>query len=93
MVRQYCGTPGRIANCHMGSFPAYAGPWGHTLPGRELYLPEGWTGDPAHLQVVGLIFDTPFATKLQLVRARDAGVPMAWVMGDMVHDHSRELRS
>ena len=38
-------------------------------------------------------FLPPFATKLQLVRARDAGVPMAWVMGDTVHDHSRELRS
>lgn len=38
-------------------------------------------------------FLPPFATKLQLVRARDAEVPMAWVMGDTVHDHSRELRS
>ena len=47
---------------------------------------------------MGLASDTPFATKPQLARrmlarARDAGVPMAWVTGDTVYGHSRALCS
>ena len=29
---QSCGTPGKIGNCQVGVFLAYAGPRGHTLP-------------------------------------------------------------
>jgi hypothetical protein len=38
--RQYSGTAGRIDNCHIGVFLAYAGRHGHALIDRELYLPE-----------------------------------------------------
>ena len=84
--RQYCGTLGKVGNCQVGVFLAYAGPRGHTLLDRELYLPEGWTNEPARLQAVGLAPDTPFATKPQLAqrmlaRVRAARVPMAWVTG------------
>ena len=97
VARQYCGTAGRIANCQVGVFLAYAGPRGHTLVDRELYLPEDWTKAPARLQAAGLAPDTPFATKPQLAqrmlaRARDAGLPVAWVTGDSVYGHSADLR-
>ena len=39
--RQYSGTAGRIEHCQLGVFLASAGPKGHALVGRELYLPEG----------------------------------------------------
>ena len=97
VARQYSGTAGRIANCQVGVFLDYAGPGGHTLVDRELYLPEGWTNEPARLQAVGLAPDTPFATKPQLARrllarALDAGLPLAWVTGDSVYGHSSGLR-
>ena len=81
----------------MGVFLAYAGPRGHTLLDRELYLPAAWTDDPARLEEVGLAPDTPFATKPQLAqrmlpRVRDAGLPVAWVTGDTVYGRSTELR-
>src|SRR5215217_2172852 len=38
--RQYSGTAGRIENCQVGVFLAYAGPRGHAFIDRELYLPE-----------------------------------------------------
>src|SRR5919202_6128132 len=38
--RQYSGTAGRIENCQIGVFLAYASPRGRTFLDRELYLPE-----------------------------------------------------
>ena len=37
--RQYSGTAGRIENCQIGVFLAYASAKGRTLLDRELYLP------------------------------------------------------
>ena len=38
--RQYSGTAGRIENCQVGVFLAYASARGRTLLDRELYLPK-----------------------------------------------------
>ena len=43
--RQYSGTAGRIENCQIGVFLAYASRNGHALIDRELYLPQSWTED------------------------------------------------
>ena len=97
VARQYSGPAGRIENCRIGVFLAYAGPRGPALVDRELYLPKAWTRDPARLQAVGLAPDTPLATKPELARrmlarALDAGLPTAWVTGDSVYGHSADLR-
>ena len=42
--RQYSGTAGRVENCQLGVFLAYATSKGRTLIDRELYLPKSWTG-------------------------------------------------
>ena len=44
--RQYSGTAGRIENCQIGVFLAYAGAKGRTLLDRELYLPQVWGKGP-----------------------------------------------
>ena len=97
VARQYSGTAGRIENCQIGVFVAYASPQGYTLVDRALYLPQAWTDDPARLQAVGLAPDTAFATKPQLAqtmlaRVLDAGLPAAWVVGDSVYGHAAALR-
>ena len=43
--RQYSGTAGRIENCQIGVFLAYASARGRTLLDRELYLPLVWAED------------------------------------------------
>src|ERR1700734_4520802 len=43
--RQYSGTAGRVENCQLGVFLAYAGPRGRALIDRELYQPRSWAGD------------------------------------------------
>ncbi len=45
--RQYSGTAGRIENCQIGVFLAYARRHGHALIDRALYLPETWASDVA----------------------------------------------
>ncbi len=42
MRRQYSGTAGRIENCRIGVFLAYASPGGRALPDRDLCLPYGF---------------------------------------------------
>ena len=82
--RQYSGTAGRVENCQLGVFLAYAGPRGRALLDRELYLPKSWTEDRDRCREAGVPDDVQFATKpelarLMLGRALDAGVPAAWV--------------
>ena len=43
--RQYSGTAGRVENCQLGVFLAYATAKGRTLIDRELYLPKSWIAD------------------------------------------------
>src|ERR671925_1018460 len=82
--RQYSGTAGRIENCQIGVFLAYASRHGRTFLDRELYLPQEWATDAARRAEAGVPEEVQFATKPQLAqrmlqRARAAGVPAAWV--------------
>src|SRR3954470_3150603 len=43
--RQYSGTAGRIENCQLGVFLAYASHHGHAFLDRALYLPKVWAED------------------------------------------------
>ena len=95
--RQYSGTAGRIENCQIGVFLAYAGRGGHAFIDRELYLPKDWREDQARCQLAGIPDDVPFRTKPQLARAMleralEAGVPAAWVTGDEIYGGDRRLR-
>jgi hypothetical protein len=95
--RQYSGTAGRIENCQVGVFLAYAGPSGHALIDRELYLPEGWLSDRPRCRVAGIPEQVEFHTKPQLARvmlerALDAGVPCGWVTADEVYGGDNRLR-
>ena len=97
VARQYSGTAGRIENCQIGVFLAYASGRGHALIDRELYLPQDWAEDGARRATAGIPTAVSFATKPQLAqrmiaRAIAAGVPFAWVVGDEVYGSDRRLR-
>ena len=97
VARQYTGTAGRIENCQVGVFLAYAAARGRTLLDRELYLPEAWARDDARRAGAGVPEEVEFATKPQLARrmiarALAAGVECAWVTGDSVYGNDGKLR-
>jgi SRSO17 transposase len=95
--RQYSGTAGRIENCQIGVFLAYATPHGRTFLDRALYLPASWLEDRDRCERAGIPEGAVFATKPQLAlqmleRALDAGVPAAWVVGDEVYGDDSKVR-
>jgi SRSO17 transposase len=95
--RQYSGTAGRIENCQIGVFLAYASRHGHALIDRALYLPETWAGDAARRAEAGVPESVGFATKpklgqAMLARAFAAGVPCRWVVGDSVYGSDHQTR-
>jgi SRSO17 transposase len=97
VARQYSGTAGRIENCQIGVFLAYASHYGQTLLDRELYLPKEWTDDRQRCRRAGIPDERTFATKPALAqqmleRTFAAGVKMAWVTADSIYGDDRALR-
>jgi SRSO17 transposase len=98
--RQYTGTAGKITNCQVGVFLAYAVPARgiRVLVDRELYVPESWTGNRDRCAEAGIGEKVRFATKPELAktmigRVRDLGLAFAWftadeAYGDAEHTHS-----
>lgn len=97
VARQYSGTAGRIENCQIGVFLAYASSKGRALIDRELYLPKTWTGDRDRCRAAGIGDEVDFATKNELGhamlhRAVEAGVPFEWVTADEAYGQVSRLR-
>lgn len=100
VARQYSGTAGKVENCQVGVFLAYAAPnGGRAFLDRALYLPEEeWALDGERLREAGVPEEQMgFAKKGELARrmlerAFDAGVPASWVTGEEVYGQSTKLR-
>ena len=96
--RQYSGTAGRVENCQLGVFLAYASPTGRALIDRELYLPKSWIADRDRCAQAGVPEHVQFATKpsqaaVMLARALDAGVPAGWVSADEAYGQDSKFRT
>jgi SRSO17 transposase len=97
VARQYSGTAGRVENCQVGVFLAYASRLGQALIDRRLYLPEAWAGDDVRRREAHVPEKVTFATKLQIAgelisAALDAGAPCAWVLADALYGSDSKLR-
>jgi SRSO17 transposase len=95
--RQYSGTAGRIENCQIGVFLAYASSKGRTFIDRELYLPKQWADDAERRKEAGVPEDVKFSTKPQLAqkmikRAVESSIAFKWITGDEVYGNDRTLR-
>ena len=97
VARQYSGTAGRIENCQIGVFLAYASRFGQALIDRRLYLPEAWARDESKRAKAGVPEEITFVTKPQMAcvliaAALDAGAPCAWVLADALYGSDSRLR-
>src|SRR3712207_175543 len=97
VARQYTGTTGKIDNCQIGVFLAYATGSGRALIDRELYLPRAWTAARERARAAGIGDAVGFATKPELARSMlqrtlDAGVPAGWLTADEIYGQDKRLR-
>jgi SRSO17 transposase len=86
VARQWCGRLGKIDNCQVGVFLAYAAPRGCALLEGRLYLPEDWATDPKRRRQTYVPQDVTFQEKwrlgLDLLDRARADLPGRWVVGD-----------
>ena len=97
VARQYSGTAGRVENCQVGVFLAYASPFGQALIDRRLYLPQAWAQDAARRQHAAVPESVTFATKIEIAAsmiqaALDAGARAAFVLADALYGADSKLR-
>ena len=99
VAKQYCGTIGKVENCQVGVFAAYASPNGYALLDKHLFIPEKWFTDEYKLrrQKCRLPKSTIFKTKPQLAvdmlnhLVKEALVPFKYVTADSLYGNSSEF--
>ena len=93
VARQYCGSTGKVDNCQVGVFAAYASRHGYAFLDKSFYLPRKWF-EENHLrrrEKCRVPSDLPFRTKPQLaaemyreLRA-EAVIPFKYVVADSIY--------
>lgn len=97
--RQYCGTIGKVENCQVGVFAAYASVHGYSLIDKRLYIPEHWFSDDYRekREKCNLPPEIEFKTKPQLAIemlrniAEQEQIPFRYVLADSVYANSPEF--
>jgi len=85
--RQWCGRLGKVDNCQVATFLAYAGTDEFALVDRRLYLPKEWTDDPVRCRIAGvpeehIVEKTRHEQSLEMLTTRGQKLPHDWVAGD-----------
>lgn len=84
--RQWCGRLGKVDNCQVGVFLAYAASAGYGPLDRRLYLPKDWAADTARREKCHVPREVKFQEKwqiaLDLLGRSLPGLPHGWIVGD-----------
>ena len=84
--RQWCGRLGKLDNCQVGIYLAYATRTEQALVDVRLYLPEDWARDKARRAKAGVPKEVRFRTRhelaLEMLQEQGPLLPHAWVTGD-----------
>jgi SRSO17 transposase len=99
VARQYCGSLGKVDNCQVGVFAAYASRYGYSFLDKRLYLPEKWF-DQEHAErrkKCKLPDTVTFKTKPQLAVdileeiRKEQMLPIKYVLADSVYGTNPEF--
>jgi len=86
VARQWCGRLGKVENCQVGVFLAYASRKAHALVNVRLYLPKEWARDRRRCKAAGVPKTVRFRTRqqlaLEMLEECGGALPHAWVAGD-----------
>jgi SRSO17 transposase len=99
VARQYCGTLGKVDNCQVGVFAAYASRQGYALVDKRLFLPEQWWSDAyaSRRAQCNVPKEAVFQTKPQLAaamvrRLHERGtLPFRYITADCLYGNSPEF--
>jgi SRSO17 transposase len=99
--RQWCGRRGKIDNCQVGLYLAYASRREHALVDFRLYLPKEWATRKRRRRKAGVPAAVHFQTRhelaLEMLDEGGPALPHGWVSGDDEMGRSswfrRELQS
>lgn len=99
VARQYCGNIGKVDNCQVGVFAAYASRHGYALLDQRLYIPEKWFADDyrARRQKCNFPDDLEFKTKPQLAADMfrelyaEGSLPFNYVVADSIYGSSPDF--
>ena len=84
--RQWCGRHGKIDNCQVGVYLAYASRREHALVDVRLYLPKEWATRRRRRRKAGVPAAVRFRTRhelaLEMLDEGSPALPHAWVSGD-----------
>jgi SRSO17 transposase len=86
VVRQWCGRLGKVENCQVGVYLAYAGKGAGVLIDRRLYLPREWASDKARRKKTHVPAEVRFkkAWELgdELLLANAGHLAHSWIVAD-----------
>ena len=97
--KQYCGNVGKVENCQVGVFAAYASPHGYCLLDKRLFIPQKWFSDDYALRrkKCELPEDISFMSKPQLATqmlqdiVEENQVPFKWAVADSIYGNSSDF--
>ena len=97
--KQYCGSIGKVENCQVGVFAAYASPYGYALLDKRLFIPQKWFSDDykQRRKKCKLPENMEFKTKPQLAIemlnniVEDKIIPFKYVLGDSIYGSSPQF--
>jgi SRSO17 transposase len=97
VARQWCGRLGKVDNCQVGVFLAYAAGGGYAPLDRRLYLPEDWAGGEARREKCHVPPEVAFREKwqiaLEMLDRSLPGLTHGWVAGDDEFGRASEFRA
>jgi SRSO17 transposase len=86
VARQWCGRLGKVENCQVAVYMAYASRKDHTLVNMRLYLPKEWTKSRKRLTEAGVPKEVKFHTRhelcLDMLEESGGQLPHRWIAGD-----------
>jgi SRSO17 transposase len=95
--RQWCGRLGKVDNCQIGVFLAYAAEAGYAPLDRQLYLPEDWANDEARREKCHVPpevkFQETWRIALDLLDRSLPGLEHGWIVGDDELGRAAEFRA
>jgi SRSO17 transposase len=95
--RQWCGRLGKVDNCQVGLFLAYAAPRGCALLDAQLYLPADWAADGKRRRRChvpsAVDFRQSWRIALDLLDGARGDLPGRWVVGDDEFGRCTQLRA